>query len=92
MIKIFKLTTGEELIADVIPDGPSWSLKNPVRLIISEQGVGMIPFAPFVESETVAIDNNHIIYQSNPDSEVLNAYNSKFGGLVIPSNHLKIVQ
>ncbi len=93
MIKILKLTTGEEVIADVDKGNSGWDLKNPVRLMISEQGVGMMPFAPFVKSDTVCISDRHIIYLGDADDEVRNAYNAKFGsGLVVASSDLKIVR
>ena len=95
MIKILKLTTGEEVIADVENLSGEWALKNSIRLIISDQGVGMMPIAPFAKSDTVTLKDIHIMYQTDPDSELLNAYNSKYGsGIVIAgagSSDLKIV-
>jgi len=92
MIKLLKLTTGEEVIADVEEaESNALALKNAVRLVLSQEGVGMMPFSPFTKSDTVSIDNQHVIFAEEPDDEVKNAYNSKFGsGLVVAPAGLKI--
>lgn len=99
MAKILKLTTGEEIVAKAElvyveeHEEHQYKLEKPVRLILSEQGVGMMPFAPFLKSEDVTISKSHVIYCDEADDEVANAYNSKFGsGLVVPPSDLKLVK
>jgi len=94
MIQVLKLTTGEDIIADAETKGDSVTLKQPIRLLLSpEGGVGMMPFAPFVASETVDISSSYVLFQGEPEPELKNAYNAKFGSGIVTAGapDLKIV-
>jgi len=92
-VKLVKLVTGEELIAEVEHKQPVFELKNPIRLILSEKGVGMAPFSPFLDGDPVKIEikEEHVICTGNVDIEVVNAYNQQFGsGIVLATPTLKL--
>jgi predicted P-loop ATPase/GTPase len=95
MIKLLKLITGEEIIADVTETQDALELKTPVRVVFTQEGVGMVPYTLLAKSDIISIKNQHVIYVAEPDIEALNAYNSQFGsGLVLPGNsgpNLKII-
>jgi hypothetical protein len=81
MIKIIKLITTEEIIADV-EDGPhAITLKHPAQLGMSEKGLILIPYSPLTEEDLV-IDKLHILHMGKPRSEVMNVFQMKFGGIV----------
>ena len=91
MIKLIKLVTGEDVIAEVTEHGDRVYLKNAIRLAVTNQGVAMMPFSPFIKEDMFNIHTNHIIFQAEVDDEVRNAYNSKFGSgiIVAPSGMIQ---
>jgi hypothetical protein len=97
-IKIIKLITGEELLAEVTISSPiptSITLKNPVRIVVMPNkldpktpNVGFAPWAEFSEDKSFDLDKAHILAIINPIKEFVNQYNTMFGGLVVPSSNL----
>lgn len=49
MIKVVKLITGEDVVADIeyADEGRNIVLKKPQRFMVTAEGVGSIPFVPF---------------------------------------------
>lgn len=97
MIQFLKLVTGDELIAETtlpasVTDGV-YTLKNPVRIAVTREGLGMMPFSLFVKEDSIKVKQEHVLFSGEPDDELRNAYNSKFGsGLVLPSSGMKIIE
>ena len=99
-IKIIKLITGEELLAEVTISSPipnSITMKNPVRIVVMPNkldpktpNVGFAPWAEFSEDKSFELDKAHILAIINPIKEFVNQYNTMFGGLVVPSSNLII--
>jgi hypothetical protein len=97
-IKIIKLITGEELLAEVTISSPiptSITMKNPVRIVVMPNkldpktpNVGFAPWAEFSEDKSFDLDKAHILAIINPIKEFVNQYNTMFGGLVVPSSNL----
>jgi hypothetical protein len=89
-IVLIKLITGEDVVADIakteeINGKRVLTLNKPARIVLTPEGAAMIPMPPFAASESLSIMADHIVYTAEPDDEVRNAYNSKFGsGLVVP--------
>jgi hypothetical protein len=90
-IKIIKLTNGEELIANVKDDNNSYVvLSEPQRIAITEEGVGFVPFSYFSEDKEIPMDKKNILAILNPNTDILNGYNERFGSGIVstggPSN------
>jgi hypothetical protein len=86
MIKIVKLITGEELIADVTGGGVTMTLSKPcvLQMVPSRQNpdqpmMGMFPYAPYTEDHSIDVDVDKIVWDANPVKELYNQYNSAFG-------------
>ena len=95
-VQIIKLTSGEDIMGEVSDteiDGKAFLLVDKPAVILmmpkpggdeNEFGVGLAPYAPFAKQHKVPIFPNHIISVYDPDTNLLNAYNSKFGsGIVV---------
>lgn len=83
MVEIVKLVTGEEAIGEVEATGDLLKIKNAVRLAMSHDGnVQMMPFAMFAKSKDVTLNVKHVLFREEVDSDVKNAYNSQFSGIV----------
>lgn len=84
MVHLLKLTTGEDIVSEASNEGNVWTLKNPARILLTQQGVGMIPFAPFAKGEKIVIREEHVVFHTEVEQEVANAYNAQYGnGIVI---------
>ena len=86
MIKIVKLVTGEELIADTDVDHNGITLKQPcaIQLMPSRTDpgqtmMGLIPYASYTEDFKVTVSLDKVIWQEKPSKEIYNQYNSAFG-------------
>ena len=86
MIKIVKLITGEELIADVTGNGVTMTLSKPcaLQMVPSRQNpdtpmIGMFPYAAYTEDHCIDVDIDNIVWDANPVTELYNQYNSTFG-------------
>jgi len=86
MIRIVKLITGEELIADVTGNGTTMTLSKPcsLQMVPSRQNpdqpmMGMFPYAAYTEDHCIDVDIDKIIWDAKPLKELYNQYNSAFG-------------
>jgi hypothetical protein len=92
-VKLVKLVTGEEVVCDLTVFDNLYKMKNSARIILSPDGVGMMPLCPFGKEDILEVDKKHVVFTTEPELELVNAYNSKFGsGIEIASaNDLRII-
>ena len=86
MIKIVKLISGEELIADATEANNLVNLKKPaiIQLMPSRNDpnqimVGLIPYAQYTKSHAIEVDVRNVIWSESPVDELYNQYNTMFG-------------
>jgi hypothetical protein len=96
-IKIIKLTTGEELIGEIEDKGLSYTIKNSVVIALipsrtnpQQPSIGLAPWMPYAENEPIMISKQSIVYEAKPIKEMLNNYNSIFGGIITPPKTLLV--
>lgn len=82
MVKFIKLKTGEEILSIVDATAEGFYLKNPVLMVLTNQGMAMMPWLPFINGD-VYISNEDIMIEAEVKTELLNDYNSKFGSGVV---------
>lgn len=98
-IKLIKLLTGEDIIADIVEDADSLStdvvVKNAVRIVMipsrvdpEKPQIGLAPWAQFSDDKQFTLDKFHIVAIMTPIKEILTHYNSIFGGIVVPQSNL----
>lgn len=89
-----KLTSSEEVIGEIISENESAiTLKNVVSVAVqqTEKGpaLGFLPFMPYLpKSAQITFDKTHVILQHQVDEQMVNQYNSVFGGIVTPPKTL----
>lgn len=88
MIKVVKLVNSDEIIADV--DGNNF--KNPFKIVMSREGVGLMPFMLFSKDKSCVIRPEHIIASGDPEDEMRNAYSSQTSGIVVPTSNMLITE
>jgi hypothetical protein len=71
-----KLTSGEELIAKLIDDGPVYlKLSKPLVLSMSPQGIGMVPYLFTVSPEKeIKINKSTVTVLEVTDKDFANQY------------------
>jgi hypothetical protein len=83
MIKIIKLTTGEEIMGDVNEDyairEPAILQMVPSRTDPNKAAMALIPYSPYSKNNRLELNAEHIIWESEPVEELYNQYNSIFG-------------
>jgi hypothetical protein len=91
-IKLMKLTTGEEILAEIVSeDGNSLTIKNCVAIVLnpSREGIsyGFMPWGNLSKEDKTIVRTN-VIYSATPNDDIRSSYSSMFGGIVTPPKHL----
>ena len=99
-IQIVKLTTGEDIMGDVesqeVEGKEGFLLINKPAIIMmmpkpgsdTDFGVGLAPYAPFSKDHKVPVFPQHVVSVYDPGTEILNAYNEKYGSSILCSKAL----
>ena len=89
--KCLRLTTGEELIAELTENDTSYTLKTPANIFMVPNGKGgiglnLLPLFPYADSREFTFPKTAVVIVFTPSREMLNEYNRLFGsGIVIPT-------
>ncbi len=83
MVKLLKLVTGEEIIGDITETGVDLSVKNPIKIALAKEGLAMIPFCPFMKGHTITVTKVNVVFETEIDDDLANAYKEKFGGIML---------
>jgi F0F1-type ATP synthase alpha subunit len=84
-VKILKLITGEELIGKVVDEGEiGIVIDDPANIHMaptqdSRMQLYLIPYAPYADKDQFTLKPQHVIMQYEPNTDLLNKYNSMFG-------------
>jgi hypothetical protein len=95
-IKIIKLISSEEIIADV-DQGASVTLVSDPALIVYQRGekgmgCGLAPYMAFTEGK-IEINNHAIAAIAVPQQDLINEYNRIFGsGIVVASANDSLIK
>lgn len=88
MIKIVKFITGEDVVADIEKKDGYLVLKQPYRLVLTQEGLGSIPLCPFAKNSEYEISLSHILYEADPEDEIRDSYAGQTGAIVVPSKSI----
>ena len=88
-IKMVKLVTGEDLLADVTEEENKITLKEPMALIMQGQGLQMVPWLMLAKVQEVTFDRSKTVLTYEPKDELVSAYQQQTGHIVTaPANVL----
>jgi hypothetical protein len=88
-VKLFRLNSGEEVLARFEDQGDSWLLKDPAILIpVGEGQIGMMPWMIYTKaSKGVSILKSFVPFTVDPLDELKSQYDSSLNkGIVTPSS------
>jgi hypothetical protein len=89
-IKLIRLTSGEEILAEVTLDtGLKVTVKNPIRIVVlpskanpNQPSIGFAPWIEFAEEKEFTIDNSHILVILTPIKEFVAQYEATFSPII----------
>jgi len=90
-VKVYRLVSGEDIIADVEVDQNGYHFTNPAAIVVQQSndgrvGAAFVPFAPYAKDNKVLIYERGIAGEIEVDVKLVNQYNSIFGsGIVVAS-------
>ena len=90
-VKIVKFVTGEMVVAEVELQESEYILKNPICIIPTEQGAGMMPFSPFGKGEKVVVKAEHVLFTDDPEDKIKNHFNAEFGSGIVLATGFDVV-
>lgn len=88
-VKLFRLNSGEEILARFEEQSEVWLLKDPAILIPMGEGqIGMMPWMIYTKaSKGVAIAKSFVAFTVDPLDELKSQYDSSLNkGIVTPSS------
>lgn len=85
-VKVFKLTTGEEIIgAATFEEGDKIHIDNPMLVAVSNDRLVFIPYMQYTTAkEKITISNEHVMFVVDPVDSIRNDYNEATGRLLTP--------
>ena len=90
-VKVIKMWTGEDVIADLITgDDSVVELKNPIVAIPAQQGqIGFAPWSPLVDKNAkLKVTRKYVVYIEDPQDDLVEQYNQMFGNIATPPKKL----
>jgi hypothetical protein len=90
-IKLLRLKSGEDVVADIDENVDTITLENPAQIgpVGDPRGgnvqMGFGPWVPFNKGKTVEIPRNWVVFIIEPADDIVNNYRQAFGsGIVVP--------
>jgi len=91
-IKLVRLKSGEDLVADIDINTDAVTLENPAMIMpVGNPGadgqvqMGFGPWVPFAKSKTFEVPREHVVFIADPADDIVNNYRQMFGsGIVVP--------
>ena len=92
-VRGIKLVTGEEIVGSVTESELGVVIRNPVSLFPSREGLVMQPWPSLSIDKEVLLKHEFIVLSFTLPDEVVNGYNSKFGGItLVPASALELLK
>ena len=93
-VKILRLTTGEDVIADVGENDQGISLNKPFVIIPQQKGPGqpiqlmMSLYNAFGKTDTVTLQKDKIVFMTDPKDDIKNNYEANTSKIITPTKGL----
>jgi len=94
-VKLIRIVTGEEIIAEVVGQtDETITVRNGLVVLPNAQGVGFAPWATVIDKDNpdITMSMQHVVYVVATQEDVAKKYNEMFGSkLVTPASKKLIV-
>jgi hypothetical protein len=99
-VKLMRLSTGEDLIGDVITnENGNVVIENPCIVYLSQNpnggpaNLGMTRWMPYASNKEFSLDSKYIVTFAEPVEELAKQYDSVFGaGLIVPPTSIQLAK
>ena len=92
-IKLIRMWSGEDVIADVIEENEyTITMENPIVAVPSQQPgqSAFAPWSPLHAKEKIKVTEKYVVYMGEPQPEIIEQYNSMYGKISTPTKKLII--
>jgi hypothetical protein len=94
-IKLIRLTSGEEVLANVVnQSGLTLTVTDPVLLIPDKGKIGFMPYMSYCEIDNMVIKKDHIMFTLEPTEDLKGQYKKMVQGenvIQLNENNRKIL-
>jgi hypothetical protein len=93
-VKLFRITTGEEVIAELVSETDDIvTLKNGLVVLPTNTGVGFAPWATVIDQDNpeITVSKTHVVYIVPVQEDVSKKYNEMFGSKLITPDKKKLI-
>ena len=93
-VKLIRLNTGEDVIADLVRDFDDVIIvSNAIVAVPSGRGeLGFAPWSPLLSKEVkeLTISKNFVVYISEAQEQIVEQYNQIFSPIITPNKQLSL--
>ena len=87
-VKLIRMSTGEDLIAEVVDTTTHLKVKNPCIVLIqptetSRANINITHWVPYAAEKDFEISFDHVIFMIDPADDLLNNYKAAFSPLIL---------
>ena len=87
-VKVYRLTTGEDIIGECEMTHLGLEMKNPAQIVVQQTqdgrvGAAFAPFAPFAKDNKVLIYQTALAAEMEVDMKMISEYNRIFGSGIV---------
>jgi len=93
-VKLFRITTGEEVVAELISETENEvTVQNGLVVLPTNTGVGFAPWATVISKENpeLTVSKKHIVYVAEVQDDVAQKYNEMFGSKLVTPTPKKLI-
>ena len=76
-VKFVKLKSGDEFVAKVSESDGDFTFSDPVRLLPTQDGLGIIPLFPFCKDTSYTVKTENVLLTCDLEKEIEEGYNSQ---------------
>lgn len=87
--QIVRLSSGEEILCDLLVTGDSYIMKDPTIIIPTGDGnIGLARWMPYAESKVVTVSKKFVAFIVEPVPQLASNYNAMVSPIVLPSKDI----
>jgi len=93
-VKLFRIITGEEVIADLLSEDESTvTVQNGLVVLPSGQNVGFAPWATVIDKDNpeITVSKTHVVYIAELDEGICKKYNEIYGSKLVTPDKKKLI-
>ena len=90
-VKLIRMWSGEDVIADIVEDNSDQIvITDPIVAVPAPQqgNIAFAPWSPLLQKDKIEITKKYVVYIGDPQTEIIEQYNSMFGKISQPTKKL----